>query len=353
MEGIGKEYHRHWHTFVIRGVQRDGRKVIITARCECGKEKIRKYILPANYELDFSQSQNQKPVSQNSASPVPVSPVQNGRVGVIPTGVIYRDWAKILPILDQAYELRIPVLIIGPKGSGKTEAVRKWCEMRKKKLFAVNFSLRTKETHVLGQQVLENGTVKFVPGILPLSMMEGGVFYADELSYAEPDVLVVLDSALDVRREIVLKEAGEPVRIQAHPDWWCVATTNPITHAGSKELPPQILSRFPVRIYLDYPSPLQELAIIKEHLGLKEFSEELETKINTIIRVANELRRAEREGELPYAPSLRETITASRLVKEGMSLKDALEATMINQYGQWDRITMDKVANLVKSVTGG
>ena len=42
--------------------------------------------------------------------------------------------------------------------------------------------------------------------------------------------------------------------VKAKNSWFVVATINPLTHVGTKELPPQLLSRFPVRIRLDYPS---------------------------------------------------------------------------------------------------
>ena len=186
---------------------------------------------------------------------------------LIPTNIIYNDWCNYLPILHEAYKQKLFVLIVGPKGTGKTTLVRKFAEMIKKPLYSVNFSLRTKESHLVGATLLQNGTTKFALGIIPKSMQEGALLYLDEVNVAEPDVLIRLDEALDDRRELVLKEAGEVVTVKARDDWFVIATINPLTHAGTKELPPQLLSRFPVRLHLDYPPPEVEKEIIRMYVN--------------------------------------------------------------------------------------
>ena len=90
------------------------------------------------------------------------------------------------------------------------------------------------------------------------SMRHGGLLYLDELNPAEADVLLRLDEALDDRRQIILKEADGQI-INAHHDWSVIATINPLSHVGTKELPPQILSRFPIRLRLEYPPEEIEL----------------------------------------------------------------------------------------------
>ena len=108
----------------------------------------------------------------------------------------------------------------------------------------MNFSLRTRESHLVGAKTLSGGSVGFDEGLLVRSMRGGGMLYLDEVNAAEADVLLRLDEALDDRRQLVLKEAdGRTVR--AAPGWFVVASINPLTHAGTKELPPQLLSRFP------------------------------------------------------------------------------------------------------------
>ncbi len=119
----------------------------------------------------------------------------------------YLDWNDSLNILDKAYKLGLFVLIIGPKGTGKTALVRKFASQINKELVSINFSLRTRESHLIGTNTIDNGQINFVNGILVRSMTEGNILYLDELNAAEPDVLLRLDEALDDRRQIVLKES--------------------------------------------------------------------------------------------------------------------------------------------------
>ena len=118
----------------------------------------------------------------------------------------YLDWNNALDILDKAYRLGLFVLIIGPKGTGKTTLVRKFANLVNKDLSSINFSLRTRESHLIGTHTVDNGQINFMNGILVRSMTEGNLLYLDESNAAEPDVLLRLDEALDDRRQLVLKE---------------------------------------------------------------------------------------------------------------------------------------------------
>src|ERR687883_2054266 len=197
--------------------------------------------------------------------------------------VNYIDWNNALGVLGKAFETKLFVLIIGPKGTGKTTLVRKFASQMKKELYSVNFSLRTRESHLIGTKTLEKGQVNFVEGMLVRSMREGNLLYLDELNAAEPDVLLRLDEALDDRRQLVLKES-EGQTIIAKEGWFSIGTINPLSHMGTKELPPQIISRFPIRIMLDYPPEETELEIIKKHVNVNNNNEQI---IMSAISLAN------------------------------------------------------------------
>ena len=66
--------------------------------------------------------------------------------------VNYLDWNNALPILNKAHEGGLFSIIIGPKGTGKTTLVRKFASLNKKDLYSVNFSLRTRESHLVGSK---------------------------------------------------------------------------------------------------------------------------------------------------------------------------------------------------------
>jgi len=258
----------------------------------------------------------------------------------------YLDWNNSIDILNSAFEKGLFVLIIGPKGTGKTSLVMEYAVQKSKKLESINFSLRTRESHLIGTKSLVEGNVGFDEGVLIKSMKEGSILYLDELNAAEADVLLRLDEALDDRRQIVLKESDGQV-IKADDSWFTIATINPLTHVGTKELPPQLLSRFPVRIRLDYPPEDLEYKIIKKHVKNLH-----ETEILQGIKLANTLRQASAVEELYYSPSIRETIAYAKLLEGGSSAKEAAKIVFGNVYSQWGNVEFQKVNDIITSMFG-
>jgi nitric oxide reductase NorQ protein len=260
--------------------------------------------------------------------------------------VNYIDWNNALGVLGKAFETKLFVLIIGPKGTGKTTLVRKFASQMKKELYSVNFSLRTRESHLIGTKTLEKGQVNFVEGILVRSMRDGNMLYLDELNAAEADVLLRLDEALDDRRQLVLKEAEGQI-VNAAADWFVIATINPLSHVGTKELPPQLLSRFPVRLKLEYPPEDIELQIISQHTSIE--SSNLD-EVKRSIKLANSLREAAALEELYYSPSLRETIAFAKLIGNGIGSRQAAEIVYANVYDQWGEVEYQKVMDMITSI---
>ena len=259
---------------------------------------------------------------------------------------IYLDWNNAFEIIDSAFEKGLFVIIIGPKGTGKTTLVREYAIRKSKNLQSINFSLRTRESHLVGSKTLTDGNIGFDEGILVKSMKEGNILYLDEINAAEADVLLRLDEALDDRRQLILKESSGEI-IKAKDSWFVISTINPLTHVGTKELPPQILSRFPVRIRLDYPPEDIEYQIIKRHVKNPNEAEVLQG-----IKLANVLRQASAVEELYYSPSIRETIAFAKLIDGGVSAKQAAKTVFGNVYSQWGNVEFQKVNDIITSMFG-
>jgi len=258
----------------------------------------------------------------------------------------YLDWNNSIDVIDKAFEKELFVLIIGPKGTGKTSLVMEYATQKSKKLESINFSLRTRESHLVGTKTLVDGNIGFDEGILVKSMKEGNILYLDEINAAEADVLLRLDEALDDRRQIVLKESDGRI-IKAKNSWFVIATINPLTHVGTKELPPQLLSRFPVRIRLDYPPEDIEYQIIKKHV-----KNPTESDIRQGIKLANTLRQASAVEELYYSPSIRETIAFAKLLESGVSASESAKIVFGNVYAQWGNVEFQKVNDIITSMFG-
>lgn len=262
------------------------------------------------------------------------------------TESLYIDWNNSFEVLERAYSSNLFVLVIGPKGTGKTTLVREFATRKGIKLESINFSLRTRESHLVGSKTLDSGEVGFEQGILVRSMKEGSMLYLDEINAAEADVLLRLDEALDDRRQLVLKEASGQL-VEAAKGWFVIATINPLSHVGTKELPPQLLSRFPVRIRLDYPPEEIELQIVKKYV-----SNSHEKEIQQAVKLANILRQAAAVEELYYSPSLRETIAFGKILDAGMKPRQAADIVFSNVYSQWGNVEYQKVNDIVTSLFG-
>jgi nitric oxide reductase NorQ protein len=274
---------------------------------------------------------------------MPVKPI------VCDMAEIYLDWNDSLDVLTRAYSAGLFTIIIGPNGTGKTSLVRQFASNMNKELQSVNFSLRTRESHLIGSKTLDKGEINFVEGILVKSMKEGSLLYLDELNAAEADVLLRLDEALDDRRQVVLKEADGQV-ITAREDWSVIATINPLSHVGTKELPPQLLSRFPVRIRLEYPPENVELEIIMRHVS--NIGDSKLDDVKRAIKLSKSLRDAAAVEELYYSPSIRETIAFTRLLNTGIQPKKAAEVVFANAYDQWGEVEFRKVMDMIISIFG-
>ncbi|MDQ3847694.1 MAG: MoxR family ATPase [Thermoproteota archaeon] len=262
--------------------------------------------------------------------------------------IIYLDWNNAFDILEKAYRSGLFVLIIGPKGTGKTTLVRRFASEMKKELDSVNFSLRTRESHLVGSRTLNKGEINFVEGVLVKSMRSGTLLYLDELNAAEADVLLRLDEALDDRRQLVLKEAEGQI-VKATEDWFVIATINPLSHVGTKELPPQLLSRFPVRMRLDYPPENIELDIVSRHVMIDDLQAR---EVKHAIQLAKNLREAAAVEELYYSPSIRETIAFAKMLKTGLSGRQTAEVIYANAYDQWGQVEYQKVMDMITSIFG-
>ena len=158
--------------------------------------------------------------------------------------------------------------------------------------------------------------------------------------------------ALDDRRQLVLKESSSMEIVRAGSDWFVVATINPLTHSGTKELPPQLLSRFPVRIKLEYPPEDVEIEIVRAHFGDSHDDAGHGEDIMQAVKLANTLRQAAAVEELFYSPSIRETIAFAKLLGRGVPARKAADWVFGNVYAQWGQIEHQKVSDVITSMFG-
>lgn len=254
----------------------------------------------------------------------------------------YQDYAHpgapegMLAMLRDAYRMNrterevqpVNILVIGPKGTGKTSVVRRFSEETGLPYWGVQGE-STPSWMLLGRTELENGHTVYRPGIIPQAVKAGGILHFDEINVFDPEVLMRLDELLDNRRQLnMVNETGEVVK--AHPDLFIIATMNPPTYEGVKELPDPIKSRFGLVVQMNPPSANDELKAMQTKFGMndKQFAR-YKPDISAFIRAAQEIRE---DQSLSYPPTMRESIAFLQQLRSGTSFKDAALLAVFGKY---------------------
>lgn len=125
-----------------------------------------------------------------------------------------------------ALEKNIPQYTWGHKGCGKSEMYEQIAARTNRPYMRVQHSANTEESHVVGQWLIKGNETIFELGPLPLAMINGWMFCADEYDFALPSVLAVYQAVLE-GKPLVIKEADAANRvIKPHPNFRFVATGN-------------------------------------------------------------------------------------------------------------------------------
>jgi len=256
----------------------------------------------------------------------------------------YYDYNKLIPMLERYYELKIPTLLIGPHGCGKTLAVTAFARIHNIPFTNIPCSAGIREHHIVGKYVEQaDGHIEWEDGLLTRSMKQGGITCFDELTTADDGVILRLDEALDARRELTLHNGV----VKAKEGWWPVATLNSLDHIGTRQLPTAILSRFAIRVYVDYPSSLEEEILLVE--SVLDIPPAHKADCAKAVKVVRGVRKSKTEY-LPYRPSIRESVAVCSLIVGGMELRQALKYTVIDVYSQWGNEIKDGVDEYVDSL---
>ncbi|MFN3237351.1 MAG: CbbQ/NirQ/NorQ/GpvN family protein [Pseudomonadales bacterium] len=177
-----------------------------------------------------------------------------------------------------AYEQRLPVLLKGPTGCGKTRFV----EHMAHRLFrgkestserrAVAEPLQTVACHedlsatdLVGRFLLQGDETVWQDGPLTRSVKDGAICYLDEIVEARKDSTVLIHSLTDHRRILPIEKRGET--LQAHDNFLLVISYNPGYQNVLKDLKPSTRQRF-IAIDFDYPAEDQEAEVIAHESGV-------------------------------------------------------------------------------------
>ena len=190
----------------------------------------------------------------------------------------YSPIADEVEIFLTAYEQRLPVLLKGPTGCGKTRFV----EHMAHRLFrgeesnavrqAVAEPLQTGACHedlsatdLVGRFLLQGEETVWQDGPLTRSVKDGAICYLDEIVEARKDSTVLIHSLTDHRRILPIEKRGET--LSAHDNFLLVISYNPGYQNVLKDLKPSTRQRF-IAIDFDYPEEDQEAQVIAHESGV-------------------------------------------------------------------------------------
>ncbi len=227
----------------------------------------------------------------------------------------YRPAGDELTLFEAAAARRLPVLLTGPTGCGKTRFVRHvaWRLGRPLVTIACHDDLSAHD--LTGRWLVRGGETVWQDGPLTAAVRAGAVAYLDEVVEARQDTVVVLHPLADDRRLLPLERKGEIV--EAHPDFQLVISYNPGYQSVAKELKPSTRQRF-VAIAFDYPSAGAEAEIVVAESGVAPAT------ARALVQLAQRLRPLRDRG-LAEVPSTRLLVHAALLAAGGLTLQRAAE----------------------------
>ncbi len=223
-----------------------------------------------------------------------------------------------IPLFEAAYQARLPVILKGPTGCGKTRFVEYMAHRLKKPLITVACHEDLFASDLIGRYLLLNDETVWTDGPLTHAVRTGAICYLDEIVEARKDTTVVIHPLTDSRRTLHIDKKGES--IAAHPDFLMVVSYNPGYQSVLKDLKQSTRQRF-VSLEFHYPNPDNEAAIVSRESGL-----DLETAIK-LVQLAGKIRNI-REHGLTEGASTRLLIYAGCLIRQGISITDACRSAI-------------------------
>ncbi len=216
-------------------------------------------------------------------------------------------------IFRAAFQSRIPLIIKGPTGCGKTRFIEFMAYQLQLPLITVSCHEDLTAGDLIGRYLWKDEETVWQDGPLTLAVRYGGLCYLDEIVEARKDTVVIIHSLTDDRQMLYIDKTGEVVR--AHPNFMMVLSYNPGYQSIVKDLKPSTKQRF-VSLLFSHPTIGAETEIIASE---SELSEEVSRKL---AEMGANIRQLKGFG-LDEGVSTRLLVYVGRLIKQGLPPYDA------------------------------
>ena len=228
----------------------------------------------------------------------------------------YQPLADECELFTAAYAHRLPIMLTGPTGCGKTRLVEHMAWRLGRPLVTVACTEDLSASDLTGRWLLDSDGTRWQDGPLTLAARHGAICYLDELVEARADTTVVIHPLTDTRRTLPLDKRGELV--QAHPDFALVISYNP---GGSRELKSSTRQRF-CGLRCQYSEPALEATIVAHESGVAA------AVAQRVVAFGIRTRRLDRHG-LAEGALTRMLVRAAILIQQGLSFAMACRMAVI------------------------
>ena len=236
-----------------------------------------------------------------------------------------RDLPFYLPQHDEeevflsAWRRRLPALLKGPTGCGKSRFVRYMAARLGRPLYTVACHDDLSASDLLGRFLIKGEETVWQDGPLTRAVREGAICYLDEVVEARKDTTVILHPLADDRRELPLDRTGE--LLAAPPEFMLVVSYNPGYQNLFKNLKPSTRQRF-VALSFDFPAADLEARIVEAESGLDA---ERARRLVTLGRALRDLGG----HDLEEVASTRLVVNAAKLMGDGLGAVTACRVALV------------------------
>jgi len=237
----------------------------------------------------------------------------------INTEPFYQAQSDEVELYEAAYNARLPVMVKGPTGCGKSRFVEYMAWKLKRPLITVACNEDMTASDLVGRYLLDANGTRWLDGPLTTAARIGAICYLDEIVEARQDTTVVIHPLTDHRRTLPLDKKGE--LLQAHPDFQLVISYNPGYQSLMKDLKQSTKQRF-TGFEFDYPSEATETDIVAKETGIDA---ELARKL---VQIGGAARNLKGHG-LDEGISTRLLTYAATLIKGGVESKAACRMALV------------------------
>ena len=220
----------------------------------------------------------------------------------------YQPAGDEVGVFEHAWKNRLPLLIKGPTGCGKTRFVAHMAARLGLPLHTMACHDDLTAADLVGRHLIGDGKTVWCDGPLTRAVREGGICYLDEVVEARKDTTVVLHPLADDRRILPIDRTGE--LLEAPPSFMLVVSYNPGYQNLLKGMKPSTRQRF-VSMRFDFPRPEQEEAVL---IGETACPPDLAKRL---VAIAGALRSL-KDRDLEESASTRLLVYAALLIKDGM-----------------------------------